>query len=193
MPPGNLAAMTEPVPAEPDPEVLVPAGATLVDAATWIGSACWAELRLHEVLTGWLAVEADPATAATWWALRAHRAELAAAWHRRLPELRELPRAGFVEPATPGTGGPTAGEGLAALEGLQDPDATAARRSALADVLASLADHYLGHLAVAAGPADGPTVDTLALALARTEADVATLRDQAWATSGPAQVFLRRT
>jgi hypothetical protein len=170
VPGGNLLAMTEPAPVTSEPVVVVPAGAPLVDAAPWIGHVCWAELELHRVLTGWLAVEADPAAATLWWAVRAHRAELAEAWHRRLPELRELPRAGFVEPSPVGEGG------LASRADLDAPSATAERRAALGDALGALADHYRRHRSVAVGPADGPTAETLARAVSCTEADLARVR-----------------
>ncbi len=148
-----------------DPQVLVPSGATMLDAATWTGRACWAELRLHQLLTGWLASGTDPTLAPVLWTIRSHRAELAEAWHRRLPELRELPRTGFVEP------GAQAEEALAAMEDLTDPVTSADRVAALRVVLVALGDGYRRHVAVAVGPADGPTADTLAAAIARTESD----------------------
>ncbi len=150
--------------------VVVPAGEPLLDAARWVGHACWAELRLHEVLTGWLADEADPELVTVLWSLRAHRAELAEAWHRRLPELREFPRAGFVLPSDRGQAG------ASALEALTAADATSAERvAALGGALAAMADHYRDRVPVAVGPADAPTADTLARALARTESDRARL------------------
>ena len=76
--------------------VVVPSGAVLADAARWVGHACWSELQFHQFLTEWLAVETDPELSTAFWAIRAHRGELAEAWHRRLPELREFPRSGFV-------------------------------------------------------------------------------------------------
>lgn len=56
-----------------------------------MGQACWAELRFHQVLTTWLAVETDLELSQAFWAIRSHRAEVAEWWHRRLPELREHP------------------------------------------------------------------------------------------------------
>ncbi|HEX2575788.1 MAG TPA: hypothetical protein VHK88_05520 [Aquihabitans sp.] len=155
----------------PDPvaAVVVPSGAPLLDAARWVGHVCWAELRFHQVLTGWLALEPDPVLATTLWQIRAGRADLAEAWHRRLPELRELPRAGFVEPSG------EAEAGFAALVALEDPQASRARALALAAALEGVQDHYQAHVAVAVGPADGPVAATLAAAVARTEADLGAL------------------
>lgn len=155
-----------------DPVVLVPAGAPMLDAAGWVGHACWSELRLHQVLTDWLTAEPDPELSTTLWRVRSHRAAIAEAWHRRLPELRELPRAGFVEP------GATDEEGVAVLDELSPSATTTERAAALAGALATLVARYDAHVAVAVGPADGPTVATLGDAIRATTADVASL--EAW-------------
>ncbi|MCU1498807.1 MAG: protein of unknown function transrane [Acidimicrobiales bacterium] len=176
----SLHAMTEPAvgdaaspgAAATEPGVVVPAGLPFAEAAGWVGQACWSELRVHEALTGWLAVEADEGLAATLWVLRAHRAELAELWHRRLPELREFPRQGFVLAGDVGT------DGLAVLTEpgtVGEPVAGTARVAALASALTAMAERYRAHLAVAVGPADGPVADTLRLALARTESDLTLL------------------
>lgn len=139
-----------------DPAVLIPAGAPILDAAGWVGRACWAELALHEVLTGWLAVEADPAAVADLWSARSGAAARAEAWSQRLPELREFPRPGFVVPPS------GAVEALFAdLAGRVDPPDTAGRRDALVAVLDALVAGYEAHRAVAVGPADAPTARTL--------------------------------
>ena len=146
--------------ADAEPTVLVPAGAPLLDAAAWVGLSCRAELDVFERLTEVLAAGPGPDRTAALWSVRAHRAEVAEAWHRRLPELREMPRSGFVEstdvdptsvPRTP-TGDP-------------------ADVSWLVDALDRLLDRYRAHVPVAVGPADGPVADTLRLAIARTEED----------------------
>ncbi|QXC60089.1 hypothetical protein KSP35_17235 [Aquihabitans sp. G128] len=151
-------------------DVVVPAGLPLSEAAAWVGHACWAELRFHETLTRWLALDADPAFVTALWAVRAHRAELAEAWHRRLPELRELPREGFVRPSDSGE------QGFAALDALTAPEATAARARALTGAFEQLASHYEAHVEVAVGPADAPTADTLHQAITRTRADADLVR-----------------
>lgn len=151
------------------PLVVVPVGQPILDAAAWVGHACWAELRLHQVLTDWLAIEASPPLVSAFWAVRAHRAELAEAWHRRLPELREFPRPGFITSSAAGD------QGFGDLNALTNPADGAARVAALAAVLAAMAAHYREHVGVAVGPADGPVADTLTWALARTESDLALL------------------
>lgn len=141
----------------PDGEVLVvPPGRPLTESAAWIGNACWAELRFHEVLTGWLAVEADDGRAESLWRLRAGAATRARRWHEHLPELREMPREGFVVPA-----GPEVEAWFAALE-----------PAAASLVLDRLRADYEAHQAVAVGPADGPTAQAL------TEAIASVARDQ---------------
>lgn len=145
-----------------EPQVVIPAGSELLDAAAWVGRSCWIELTLHQHLTEWLADEHDPALAATLWTVRSRRAEVAERWHRRLPELRELARAGFVEPD-------------ADAESLLAPLATDAssgqRRDRLAEVLDAIDERYRAHVAVAVGPADAPTARTLLEAIDATSAD----------------------
>lgn len=161
--------MADPTAPPVEPVVLVPAGPAILDAATWVGHVCWAELRFHAVLTGWLADERDAELALALWALRSDRAALAAAWHQRLPELRELPRSGFVEPSVAGE------EGFAALVALEGADRSLDRASALRGTLTAMQAHYEAHRSVAVGPADGPTAATLADAVATTAAGVARL------------------
>lgn len=141
---------------EAEPAVLVPAGEPLLDAAGWVGASCRAELDLHDRLTEVLAAGSGPGRTAVLWQVRAHRAELAEGWHRRLPELREMPRSGFVEGATLASGRPA-----------DDPTDV----SWLIAALDGLLERYRERVAVAVGPADGPTADTLQVAIARTEED----------------------
>jgi hypothetical protein len=143
--------------------VLTPTGLPILEAATWLGRACWAELRLHAVLTRWLAIESDPEAAAGFWTERADAAERAAAWHERLPELREYPRTSFVGASSDGVV-----RLFDALEALDVPSATTERRRALAAVLRGLRLGYHAHQALAVGPADGPTATSLSAALRST-------------------------
>lgn len=170
-----------------DVVVLVPAGEPILAAAAWVGTVCWAELRLHQMISDELgtAVVAPLAPAAgsssededeqvgdrsgdlgsfgqssdasRLWTVRAHRAEVAEAWHRRLPELREFPRPDFVAPGSDG-------ERL-----LVDGSVTA--------TLQALLDHYRQRSTQPMGAADGPVADTLAVAIARTEADLVLLAE----------------
>ncbi len=79
-----------------------PPGLPILDAAAWVGHACWVELRLHAVLTHWLSVELDPDATSVLWTERADAADRAEAWHHRLPELREHPRSAFIEASSEG-------------------------------------------------------------------------------------------
>lgn len=159
----------------PEPRPVMPAGPSILDAAAWVGHVCWAELRLHQLLTDWLAVEDDPGLGLVLWRVRSHRAALAEAWNRRLPELRELPRAGFVEPSARGD------QGFAALDALTDGGTAIERADALAGALERLLHHYQARVEVARGPADGPTAATLVEAVRVTAEDLAAL-----ATGSPA-------
>lgn len=157
--------------ASPSPSVVVPAGLPILDAAAWVGHACWAELRFHQVLTTWLAVEVDLELSQAFWAIRSHRAEVASWWHRRLPELREHPRETFVVPSRPDVVAR-----FDELEALVEPDATIDRAVAAAGVLVALGRGYEERRAVALGSADRPVAATLVQAAAITVPDYLALR-----------------
>jgi hypothetical protein len=161
-----------------DRTVVIPAGLPLLDAAAWVGHACWAELRVHAVLTGWMAVEDDPEATLVFWSERSDAAERAEAWHRRLPELREHPRAGFVRPSS----APVAElfDGLAALSGVGQ---TEVRRGALSAVLRGLRLGYHHRQELAVGPADGPLATTLVAALRSTFGVAGHDPDPTWAAA----------
>ncbi len=155
--------------------MVVPPGLPIFDAAEWVGYACWVELRLAEVLTSWLAIEPDATHAEVLWAERADAAERAEAWYRRLPELRELPRADLLVPASPAIA-----ELFDRLAALDVPEGSLARRGALAAVLRGLRLGYHRHQEVAVGPADGPTARSLNAALRSTFGVGGTDPDPAW-------------
>lgn len=157
--------------ARPSPAVVIPAGLPILDAAAWVGHACWAELRFHQVLTSWLAVEVDLELSQAYWAIRSHRAEVAEWWHRRLPELREHPRASFVAPSSP-----EVAARFDELEGLLQADASLDRAAAAAGVLVALGRGYEERRAVAVGAADRPVAATLVQAVAITVPDYLALR-----------------
>jgi hypothetical protein len=140
-----------------------------------VGHACWAELRVHAVLTGWLAVESDPEAAMVFWSERSDAAERAEAWHRRLPELREHPRAEFVEASSEGVARLFNG-----LTALSEPSQTEARRGALSAVLRGLRLGYHHRQEQAIGPADGPLATTLVAALRSTFGVAGSDPDPAW-------------
>ena len=66
----NLRAVTDPA----ADLVITPPGLPILEAASWVGHACWTELRLHAVLTHWLAIETDPEATSVFWSERADRA-----------------------------------------------------------------------------------------------------------------------
>jgi hypothetical protein len=136
-----------------------------------VGQACWAELRFHQVLTAWLAVETDLELSQAFWAIRSHRGEVAEWWHRRLPELREHPRDTFVAPSRPDVAAR-----FDELEALVEPDASMDRAVAAAGVLIALGRGYEERRAVAVGPADRPVAATLVQAVAITVPDYLALR-----------------
>lgn len=141
-------------------DALIPPGLPLEAAAAWVGHACWAELRLHELLTRWLAHEPGDEAVARLWSLRAGAAERAAAWHQRLPELREMPRRGFVRPSTHDVEAWFDALARSAEEGDVD------RSLAAEVVLDALHRGYEAHRLVAVGPADAPVARALVDAIA---------------------------
>lgn len=147
-----------------EPTVITPPGRPLREAAGWVGAACWCELRLVEVLSGWLADEPDAERAAHLWRVRADAAQRAERWHRHLPELREMPRAEFVAPPAPATAAL-----FDDLEVLGPVTGGAGERpGALVAVLRGLRLGYHEHRSVAVGPADGPVAAALVAALRST-------------------------
>lgn len=144
--------------------VLIPAGPGLLEAAAWVGESCHLELSFHAHLTQALLGGVGPDRSNELWLVRAHRAELAEQWHRRLPELREFPREQFVK-ATP--------QALE-LTGLASTSAPSGF-SWVTHTLTALELRYGQHLDVAVGPADLPVADTLQRALTLTNEDLLSL------------------
>ena len=140
--------------------VVVEPGLPIEDAAAWVGHACWAELRFHELLTTWMADETDDATSAELWSIRAACAERATDWHRRLPELREMPRPDFMVPSSP--------EVAAFFDSLATATASGElNRLLAAEVVAgALRVGYEQHWHRAVGTADGPVARTIAASVA---------------------------
>lgn len=132
--------------------VVTPAGLPILEAARWVGASCWLELQVHGLITEVLASEGlDDDQRVALWRVRSNRAEVAEAWHRRLPELREFPRETFVGPLDESSG--------------QIPYDTGGGISAVAGALSGLRQRYEAHAGVAVGPADGPVAATLRWAL----------------------------
>ncbi|MEO6629310.1 MAG: hypothetical protein ABIP03_12170 [Aquihabitans sp.] len=146
------------------PPPLLTAGAPIRDAAGWVGAACWTELRLHEVITGWLAGEPEPSVQIAFWTVRADRAAQARIWNDRLPQLAEMPRSEFMIPRSPLAVGRLDG-----LGSLTQADETAARVVGFDTALVDLGRGYALHRLVAVGLADGPVASALFDAVARVE------------------------
>ncbi len=160
---GNLHVVPDDAPPVTE-RVVVPAGPTLHEAARWVGHACWAELRWHEVLTGWMAApgaDGDDGASILLWSLRADAGERAAMWHRRLPELSELPRHGFLACSS--------GEVAEGFDQLAATAADGGRLSATLAVLGAFLSGYTARQATAVGPADGPVARSLVEAVAGIE------------------------
>lgn len=156
----NLGAVSD---AAAEPAILIKPGPLLVQAATWLGHACWAEVRLQEVLTHWLALEPEGEHIEILWHERADAAERAEAWYRRLPELREYPRAQFIVPSSVAVA-----ELFDRLQALDAPARSLDRRGALAAVLRGLRLGYKRQQDISVGPADAPAALTIATALRST-------------------------
>lgn len=152
-------------PSGPDARtVIVPAGAPILTAARWVAVSCRAELALHEVLTDLLRGGSEPEAVSTLWTVRAHRAEIAEGWHRRLPELREFPRDSLLADAAD----VAEDDAADAVDGASTgPASLAVVRERLLDLEA----RYVDHLDRAVGPADGPVADLLVRAIAVTAED----------------------
>lgn len=151
--------------------MVLPAGASIEHAAAWVGASCRAELVLHADLTRLLRTGSEPGRVNELWTVRAHRAELAEAWYRRLPELREFPREGFVRMPAGDPAPDSAVDPSAAGVGVGDAGAAPSSVEAILDALVLLEQRYLDHLDRAVGPADGPVAETLTRALALTAED----------------------
>ena len=153
--------------------VMIAAGLPIEAAAAWVGHACWAELRFHELLSTWLAHEEDDAVAIHLWSVRAAAAERASAWHRRLPELREMPRQAFVTPSS---------ADVAAFFDAIDAAVVAEHVAGglAAEVIAgALLAGYESHTLRTLGPADGPVARTLVAARASLQAELEDSDDEA--------------
>ena len=161
---GNLHVVPDDAPLVTE-RVVMPAGPSLHDAARWVGNACWAELRWHEVLTGWMAEPGvdgvDDGASLLLWSLRADAGERAAMWHRRLPELSELPRHGFLTCPSE-----EVAEGFDQLAAIA---ADGGRLPATVAVLGAFLSGYTARQATAVGPADGPVARSLVEAVAGIE------------------------
>ena len=152
--------------AVPTGALLAPVAPDLVGAAVRVGHDCWWQSRLFEVVGGWVASEPDVGAKLVFGRHRAHHAWRAEQWHDRLPELRELPREGFV--TAPNRAAAVLVETLAASTG------TVERLAGLYRVvLPRLVTAHEAHLDALAPVTDGPVGRTLRIQLPEERADLA--------------------
>jgi hypothetical protein len=140
-------------------------------------------LRWHEVLTGWMADpavgDADDGASIRLWSLRADAGERAAMWHRRLPELSELPRHGFLTCSSKNVD-----DGFHELAAT--PGGDSGRLAATVAVLGAFLAGYTARQATAVGPADGPVARSLVDAVAgigRSRLALPTVTGARWSVS----------
>ena len=141
---------------------------TLDETGRWAGGWAWAELRLFEVVGGWVGDAPEPEAKALLSAASRHHAERAEVWLSHRPVVAGKDPDDLVVPASGGL--------AAALAALADPEpaATAARLAALTwVVLPRLVTAYRDRLEVAvAHPiTDGALARSLRRAVADTVED----------------------
>ncbi len=135
---------------------------TLVESARLLGCYRWVELRLFEVLGGWVTNETEPEARVLFDLQSRHHEWHAQLWGERIPEVE-----GIVEPDLM-TVAPDEGteELLATLGGVEGGGGTLVRLVGLARVvLPRLVCGYSHHLGKALEVSDGPVIRALSLAL----------------------------
>jgi len=141
---------------------------TIEQSGRRIGGHAWVELRLFEIVGGWVTSVPELEAKATLAAQSHHHAWHAELWHGLLPAVPHLPVADLVAPPS---------EGVAALlAALAEPGDDGSRiierlvglyRVTVPALIAA----YQDHLARTTPIADGPTIRALHLVLADEEAD----------------------
>jgi hypothetical protein len=145
----------------------VSAGAeTIEQSGRRIGGHAWVELRLFEIVGGWVTSVPELEAKATLAAQSHHHAWHAELWHGLLPAVPHLPAADLVAPPSERT--------AALLAALADPgeSTTLDRLVGLYRVtVPTVVAAYEDHLARATPVTDGPTIRALHLVLADEDAD----------------------
>ncbi|MBI2710788.1 MAG: hypothetical protein HYX34_14005 [Actinobacteria bacterium] len=154
-------------PPGPSPCAGLAGSAPLAETARRLGRHAWLELRLFEVVGGWVGAERDPAAKVAYSRWSAHHA-----WHGELlrgllPTVAELPAGELVAPA-----GREVAELADALQAMDDPDHTVERLAACARVvLPRLVSAARAHLGRTSEIADQPVRRVLRLLLGDEEPD----------------------
>ena len=139
----------------------LPGSFTVEETARRVGNYKWIEMRLFEVLGGWVATvpELDvKMRLGTHCYKHAWHAEL---WHKRLPELREMNQARLTEPPND--------EMVAFVDGMTGPEAPDQTIEKLVGVYRVLIPHkiaaYTFHLNNTSSITDAPTMRSLRFAI----------------------------
>ncbi len=136
----------------------------LEEASRRAGGHRWSELRLFEILGGWVASTEDVDAKLLFDRHSQHHAWRAEQWWDRLPVLADVDRDDLVEAPSPGVG--------AAMEALAGVQATVARLAGAYRVaLPRLVRAYHEHRVEASPVSDGAAIRTLELLLADVSAD----------------------
>ena len=153
--PTNLRPVTDPL--RPDAAVLHPARpAHPARPRPGSGHACWVELRLHAVLTHWLAVESDPAASTVFWSERPTPPSGPRRGTTACPSCASTP-GHVVRRARRPTPSPACSTSSTLLD---EPAATERRRRALGRGAARPAARLPRAPGRGRRPADGPTATT---------------------------------
>jgi hypothetical protein len=137
---------------------------TLHDSARRIGAYKWAEMRLFEVIGGWVATTPEPVVKAFFAEQCHHHAWHAELWHQRLPLLREIDAESLTQPANL--------QVVTCFTTLESAETTLERLvGAYRVVLPYLVAAQTEHLRVTSKVSDGPVIRTLNLVLTDEIAD----------------------
>jgi len=140
---------------------------TLEDSARRIGHHAWIELRLFEILGGWVTAVPELEAKAVLATQSYHHAWHAELWHGLLPSVPHLHAPDLVAPADPTT--------AEQIDSLTAATGTVDRLAGLYEVvLPALIAAYQDHLKRTTPVTDGPTIRALRLVLADEEADART-------------------
>lgn len=131
------------------------------ETARRIGHYQWLEMRLFEVLGGWITAVPELAVKARLGAHCQHHAWHAELWHKHLPELGETDPDGLVTPAN--------NDAIAFVDAMSQPAAPELTMEKLVGAYRVLIPHtiaaYTHHLDNASPIADAPTIRALRLIL----------------------------
>ena len=140
---------------------------TLEQSARRIGHHAWIELRLFEIVGGWVTAVPELEAKAVLATQSYHHAWHAELWHGLLPSVPHLHAPDLVTPADPGT--------AEQIDSLTAATRTVERLSGLYEVvLPGLIAAYTDHLSRTTPVTDGPTIRALRLVLADEEEDART-------------------